>query len=203
MARTLTFQVNGAEYPASPVKIDRKKLYGWRETIALDDEGRECSIVNMDETGTLIIPKGGLALGILSPDMEWVERSSLKAVRDDGTDAEIVKSSFDAPIVLKDKVDTEEFFDHSIASVYELSEAPEALVSAVGEDIYTFTYSYRESYAGSTAFLLVSAGVLFMLVGYKTEYEMLSLSEAALIDEADVDGEDEEESDEIDFSMGL
>jgi hypothetical protein len=101
MARTLTFAVNGAEYSAAPVKLDRKKLYGWREIVALDDDGRECRMVNMDETGTLVIPKGGLGLGILSPENEWVERSSLKAVRADGSDAELVPSSFAASIPLE------------------------------------------------------------------------------------------------------
>jgi hypothetical protein len=201
--------MNGTEYAASPVKVDRSKLYGWTELKALDDDGRECRIVNTDETGTVIIPRGGLGLGILSPDMDWVERSSLKAVRNDGSDAELVKSSYSAPVELKDPVDAETFLDHSITSVYQLDGAPEELLSAVGDKIYTFTYSYRDSYKGDTAFVLASggtpvstkAGTLFMLVGYRTEYEMLSLAQAGAIDETDA--EEDEEPDELDFSMGL
>jgi hypothetical protein len=209
MARTITFTLNGGEYAASPLKVDRSKLYGWTELKALDDSGRECRIVSMDESGTVIIPKGGLGLGILSPDMDWVERSSLKAVRNDGVDAELVKSSYSVPVELKDTVDAETFLDHSITSVYQLDGAPEELAAAVGNKIYTFTYSYRDSYQGDTAFVLAAggtpvstkAGTLFMLVGYKTEYEMLTLAQAGAIDETD--GEDEEEPDELDFSMGL
>jgi len=203
MARTLTFTVNGAEYAASPTKVDRKKLYGWTEMIALDDDGRECSMVNMDETGTLIIPKGGLGLGILAPDMEWMERSSLKAVKSDGSDAELIPSSYSGPIELKDTVDAETFLDHSISAAYQLDEAGAELVSAVGDKIYTFTYSYRDSFKGDSAFVLSAAGTLFMLVGFKTEYEMLGLAQAGAIDEVEAENEDEEESDELDFSMGL
>ena len=57
MAKNLSFTLDGAEYFAAPVKIERKKLYGWSEVIALDDEGNECSLVTVDETGSFIIPK--------------------------------------------------------------------------------------------------------------------------------------------------
>jgi hypothetical protein len=204
MARVLTFAVNGAEYSAAPVKLDRKKLYGWREIVALDDDGRECRMVNMDETGTLVIPNGGLGLGILSPENEWVERSSLKAVNADGSDAQPVPSSFAAPIPLKDTVDCEEFFNHTIEAVYQLDalDATKELAAAVGDRVYAFTYSYRDSYAGSPAFLVAVSEVLFMLVGYRNEYEMLSLEQAGAVDE--FEEEDEEEAgDELDFSMGL
>ncbi|GHV84714.1 hypothetical protein AGMMS50230_03220 [Spirochaetia bacterium] len=204
MARTLTFTVNGADYSASPVKIDRSKLYGWTELKALDENGRECRMVNMDETGTLIIPKGGLGLGILSPDRSWVDRTALKAVTLDGGDAELIKSSYSGPIELKNTVDTDTFLDHSISTVYQLEEAPAELTAAVGDNIYTFTYSYRDSYKGDTAFILTSDNTLFMLVGFKTEYEMLGLAQAGTINETEETDEDaEEESDELDFSMGL
>ena len=199
MARNLTFKVNSAEYAASPVKIDRKKLYGWTELKALDDEGRECAIVNMDETGTLILPKGGVGMGILAPDGQWAERSSLKAVKSDGSDAEAIPSSFSAPVELKNAVDADTFFDHNIVSVYQLDEAPAELLKAIGKNIFTFTYSFRDSFKGETAFVLAAADTLFMLVGYKTQYEMLSLAQAEAIDETE--SEDEEESDDLDFSM--
>jgi hypothetical protein len=41
-----------------------------------------------------------------------------------------------------------------------------------------------------------------MLVGYRTEYEMLSLEQAGAIDELEEEDEDEEAA-ELDFSMGL
>ena len=66
MARNLIFKIKGAEFSAVPVKVDRSKLYGWTALKGLDDSGKECKIVNMDESGTLIIPKGGLGLGIIT-----------------------------------------------------------------------------------------------------------------------------------------
>ena len=55
MAKNLSFTLGGAEYAAAPVKIERKKLYGWSEVIALDDDGKECSVVTVDETGAAAV----------------------------------------------------------------------------------------------------------------------------------------------------
>jgi hypothetical protein len=197
MARSLTFKLNGEDFPAEPVKVDRSKLYGWTALKALDDSGRECLMVSMDEAGTFIIPQGGIGMGIISPEREWVERSSLKAVNPDGSDAAPVPSSYSAPIALETIVDTETFLDHKITSVYQLGASPEFL-SAVGETIYAFTYSFRDSFKGDSAFVLASGGALFMLVGQKQEFEMLGLANAGAIDEANSEDE-EEESDDLDF----
>ncbi|MDR3353337.1 MAG: hypothetical protein LBO00_10145 [Zoogloeaceae bacterium] len=200
MARKLTFSIGGVTHDAVPNKVERGKLYGWSETVALDDDGNECKAVSMDETGTLIIPKGGLGMGILSEDRKWVDRASLRVVTLDGEDAPLIKSSYEGVIVLEREVSAEEFLDHSITAVYQLAADPE-LVQAVGEKIHAFTYSFRDSYEGSPAFVLASGGVLFMLVGYNTVFEMLSLNEFGAI-EADEEAA-EDEDDEIDFSMGL
>jgi hypothetical protein len=204
MARELTFLANGREYISSPTKIDRKKLYGWTENIALDDDGNECKLVSTDESGTLIIPKGGIALGIISNGF-WVQRADLKAVYEDGTPAELIPSSYSVPIELSKKASVEEFLDHSIALVYHLQGASDELIDFVGNDIYSFTYCYRDSYEGKTAFLLTNGDAktgknLFMMIGIPNEFEMLSLTQTSVIEE-NPEIEEEEEDTEIDFAM--
>jgi hypothetical protein len=195
----MTFQFAGGEYAALPVKVDRKKLYGWSEIAALDEEGRECKVVTMDESGTFVIPRGGLGMGMLSPDGLWVERSSLKAIKPDGSDAELIPSSYSVPVKLQDTIDADEFYNYNITSVYELTEAPRELIEAVGDKIYTFTYSYRDAYAGSSAFVLAAQGVLFLLAGFRSEYELLAMTEAGAIDETE-DDDEEAIPDELDFA---
>ncbi|MDR1340635.1 MAG: hypothetical protein LBK58_11385 [Prevotellaceae bacterium] len=203
MARELTFLTGGREYTTSPTKIDRKKLYGWTENIALDDEGNECKLVSMDESGTLIIPKGGIALGILSDEGFWVQRSDLKAVYDDGTPAELMPSSYSVPVELSEKVSVEDFLNYSIKSFYQLDGASDEFIDFIGSDIYSFTYCYRDSYEGKTAFLLTagdSVKNLFMMVGVMNEFEMLGISQTSIVGE-EPEAEEEEEDTEIDFSM--
>jgi hypothetical protein len=200
MARNLTFSIGGASYAATPTKVERARLYGWSETLALDDDEHECRAVSMDETGTLIIPPGGLGMGILNEDGRWVDRSGLKYVTLDGKEAPLVKSSYEGAVVLEREASAEEFLDHSITAVYQLDGVSPELLAAVGGRILAFVYSFRDAYEGSQAFLLANSGVLFMLVGYRTAFEMLSLAEAGAIEPEE---DEEEESGEIDFSMGL
>ena len=199
MARKLTFKFKSEEFTASPVKIDRSKLYGWTALKALDDNGKDCKLVNMDENGSIIIPKGGLGLGILSPEKEWIDRSNLKAINPDGSNAEQILSSYNAPIELINTVDEETFLDHKITAVYQLA-ATEDFISAVGNDIYNFTYSFRDSFKGEAAFIMATANSLFMLLGQKTEFEMLNLTQAESIDDDNSEDEDED-SDDLDFSI--
>jgi hypothetical protein len=205
MARELTFLIEGKEYITSPTKVDRKKLYGWRENIALDDEGNECRLVSMDESGTLIIPKGGIALGIVSDDGFWVQRSELKAVYEDGTPAELMPSSYSIPIELSGKASVEEFLNHSVQSFYQLDGASGELIDFIGDDIYSFIYCYRDSYEGKTAFLLTAGDEgkdknLFMMIGVMNEFEMLGIIQTSIIEE-EPETEEEEDDAENDFAM--
>ncbi|MDR2688356.1 MAG: hypothetical protein LBB76_01195 [Azoarcus sp.] len=198
MARNLVFSLRNADYAASPIKVERGRLYGWSEVVAQDDEGHPCRMVTMDDTGTLIIAAGGLGMGILDGEREWVDRASLKTVTLDGQEAPLIRSSYDGTIVLERVASAEEVLDCSITTVYQLDN-PE-LMREIGAQIYAFTYSYRDSHEGSPAFVLANEGGLFLLVGYRADFEMLSLTEASAITEED---EEEDEDGDIDFSMGL
>ena len=93
----------------------------------------------------------------------------------------------------------DEFLDHKITAVYQLN-APDDFIEAVGDNIFSFTYSFRGGYKGECAFVMAAQDALFMLVGQEMKFEMLSLSHAQSIDEENSD-EEEEESDDLDFSM--
>ncbi|WP_010257544.1 hypothetical protein [Treponema primitia] len=200
MGRQLNFSLRGASFCAEPLKLDRAKLYGKSATLAIDEKGGPCTLVSMDSGGAFIIPQGGIGLGILSPESRWVERSSLKAVTLGGHEAVLMKSSYDGVILLEKSVPVDEFLNHSITAVYNV-ETDTAFIDAIGENIYTFTYNYRDGYEGTAAFLLKKEEKLFMLLGYPAHFEMLSLSEAGEIDEDALEDDENENDGEIDFSM--
>jgi hypothetical protein len=200
LARTLTFSIGDNEYNVSPSKIDREKLYGWSEVIALDDDGKKCNFVSMDETGTIIIPKGNLGLGILSSDGKWLERNSLKTVYMDGKDVKIIPSSYDETIHLKKIATPEELLDHIIIAFYELIGTDPSLIEKVKSNIYTFTYSYSKGYEGNQAFLIENENSLFLLVGHKIEFKMVSLNELSEIKDK-ISRNEKDLEDSIDFTM--
>lgn len=195
MPRQLTFSLTGNSYTVVPRKIDRRKLYGWSEVEATDDAGQRCEVVTTDRTGRLIIPRGGTAVGLLTQNGEWVERSELVAVDADGKPAPVLPSSFDAPIALQRKVAPEVYYEHNITDFYAIEDAPAELVRAVGSDIYTFDYCYTAGCAGSPAFVLAAGDGLFLLVGERLHFELIGYDEPGFIDEED------DEDDAMDFAM--
>lgn len=196
MAREIIFKQGGNEFPFEPVKLDRKKLYGRQEKFALDENGELCELAYIDEYGTTIIPKGGIGLGIMDSQNQWVNRSQLKAVYENGEPAVKIPSTFSVPVELERKVSVEEFLNHEITSIYSLQgeeNHPELVKEIASGVIYTFTYSYREDYEGDPAFLIENEGRLFILIGKPILIEYCGLEEAAEIEE--------ESDDDLDFSM--
>jgi hypothetical protein len=195
MRKGLTFNLNGLMLCTEPVKIERKKLYGFSKTLVYDEQGCECESASLDKGATGVILKGGIGLGVLSPEGLWVERSTLKAVGVNGQDAPLVQSSYDSIIVLERKVTVNTLLDYCISTFYEL---PGEIAGIISEDIYMFDYCYRASYEPSSAFVLAAEGTAFMLTGFRAAFEMLSLPEEVYLND---DEEEIDENDEIDFLM--
>ena len=202
MAKPLTFTLNTNEAQLEPVKLDRKKLYGWTDKVTLDETNQECKLVSIDSPGSTLIPSGGLGQGILDDQGTWVERSEMIAVDENGSPAEMLPSSFDDPISLDKSISMEEFLDHYITAIYTMQgeeNCPEFVKTIANGPIYTFDFNYRASYEPSPAFLVENGGELFLLVGKKTEFEFVGLDQAGYLDEEDDSSEGEE--DPFDFSM--
>jgi hypothetical protein len=198
MAKELVFSLSGTDYAAAPVKLERKKIYGWTTLVATDRDGGVCDSAYLSPDDSLIIPSGGLKQATVDSEGHWVDKSGLKAFSEDGEqELPVYPSSFDAPIDLSQKATVEEFLDNDWESVYQLDN-PE-LAAAVGDDIFKFDFRYRSGSNQNDGYLLNTPGGLFLFAGDKQEFPLLSLSEEAAIDDAD---EPEEESlDELDFSM--
>lgn len=130
------------EYTGVSVKIERKKLYGWTETVATDREGNECVSTYLSVDDILIIPSGGLKQGTVDIDGRWLEKEDLIAYSEDGAEVlPILPSAFDVPIDLTEKVSISEFLDNDWKSIYQIDN-PE-LATVVGDDIFKFEFSYR------------------------------------------------------------
>lgn len=202
MAQELTFIANGKSYVCAPKKVDRSKVYGSTEKVILDDNGNPCKAVSMDESGTIIIPKGGVALGIVNQNLEWVDRAQLMVVNMAGEKVDQIPSTFTTPINLDKKVSVEEFLDHTITTVYQLIGDYADLIELVKKEkeIYYFNFNYRNSYDSSPAFLITNGTDLFMLAGYKNDFEFLALQETSVID-AEEEETTETDDFDIDFSM--
>src|SRR5579871_4490910 len=157
MAKPLVFQWGDRDLPFQMNKVDRSKLYGYKEVEVLDDGGRKCELATLAEDGRTVIGRGGTAFCQLSPDGTWREKGQLTPTDVDGRELVSVPSSFSAPIKLFDTATYDDYLRHNIRSVYELS-ADADLVDLKAElargTIFSFPYSYRGGVEADAGFLL-------------------------------------------------
>lgn len=194
MANVLQLRIGGKSYDVLPVKVDRGKLYGFTEVKAVNVAGESCRAASLDPETSEIIPDGGVKLGMIDADGNWVDRSDLVAVDAEGNRLEVLPSSFDAPIELSEKATINEFLDHDWKSVYWLDNPD--LAQRLGSDIYVFPFNYRADVNPNDGLLLASNGKAFLFVGEKTTFEFVGIGTEAV-----VEPEDGNSGDELDFSM--
>jgi hypothetical protein len=203
MAKKLNFKIGEASSSLDAIKLDRKKLYGWKEKLILDNKGENCDSITLFSDMSLLIPKGGVTLGSLTTDGKWVDKSELIHVDINGNPVEKVPSSFGADIELTELVPVEELLEHNITAVYSLQGEEESndFINEVkkANGIYKFIFNYRADYEGDPAFLIEANGELFVLVGKKIEFEFIGLAETGVIESEEE--EIEEEVDDFDFAM--
>ena len=118
MAKPLVFEFNGAAIAFSMSKVDRSKLYGFKELDVLDEQGVKCELATLAGDGHTVVGKGGTGIGYLSVDGAWCEKTNLRPVNLEGTEIQPVRSSFTAPVTLADHVTTEEYLSHNVRAIY-------------------------------------------------------------------------------------
>ena len=198
MAKELIFKLGGKEFAGAPVKLERKKIYGWTDVVATDRDGDECVKAYLSPEDVLIIPSGGLKQATVDAEGRWVEKGELTAYSEDGTEVlPILPSAFDAPIELNVKASEDEFLDNDWESIYQVDNAD--LAAAIGNDIYKFEFSYRGGTNHNDGYLMTTPAGLFLFAGDKQEFPLVGLNEETTID--DTEEPEEETIDELDFSM--
>jgi len=205
MARALNFKIKDQVFDLEPLKLERKKLYGWSEKIVLDEDENPCDTFTLYPKFSMLIPKGGVGLGNIDKNGQWVEKSDIIYVNiEDNSIAKLVPSSYDTEIELSDTVSVECFLEYNITAVYSLQgeENHPNFVKAIKEskEIFTFIFNYRTGYEGDAAFLIENDGEIFILVGQKVEFSFLGLEESGILDETEEE-DSESDDDEFDFSM--
>lgn len=165
MAKELIFKLGGKDFVGSPVKLERKKIYGWTDVVATDCGGDECVKADLSPEDVLIIPSGGLKQATVDAESRWVEKGELTAYSEDGIEVLPLlppPSAFDAPIELNVKALEDEFLDNDWESIYHVDNAE--LAVAVGNDIYKFEFSYRGGTNHNDGYLMTTPTGLFLLL---------------------------------------
>jgi hypothetical protein len=204
MAKPLVFQWRDRQFSFAMCKVDRAKLYGFKETEVLDEQGQTCDLATLAQDGQTVIGKGGTAFGTLTVDGHWIEKSELTPVDPAGQKLTPVPSSFAAPVPLQELATADEYLDCAVRSIYSLecSEDFGPLLDELKQGaIYRFPYSFRGGLEADLGFLLANhEGKVFCAIGKPAKVEFISLPQAAPAVE-DEEQVEEEEVDAMDFSL--
>ena len=205
MAKPLVFQWRDRQISFQMAKVDRARLYGFKESEVLNDQGQRCELATLAQDGQTVVGRGGTAFGTLTVDGTWIEKGQLRPVDPAGQTIEPVASSFAAPVPLAEKVSAEDYLDCAVRALY-LMETTDDIGPLADElkqgTIYRFPYSFRGGLEPDQGYLLVNAeGKVFCAIGKPAKVEFLGLAQAAAaVEDEDTEGA-EEEADAMDFSM--
>jgi hypothetical protein len=202
VAKPLVFQLGDRAIPFSLNKVDRSKLYGYKEMEVLAEDGQRCELATLADDGCTVVGRGGTGIGQLSSDGLWCDKQTLRPVDPDGKDIQPVPSSFTAPIRLFETASFDDYLSHNIRLVYHLT-AEDDLADLLAElkkgTIFSFPYSYRGGLVADAGFMLLGEDdKIFLAVGNPARLAFVGLQQLAVVDEVE---EEEEEGDSMDFDM--
>src|SRR5262249_44599264 len=154
-------------------------LYGYKEELALDEHGRPCELATLCADGRTIVARGGRAIGFLSQEGEWLDKTELAPVDLEGQAIEPGPSSFAAPIPLGERATIDDYLAHNIRAVYALvpeGDAAAVLGELAGGAIFKFAWSFRGGLVADVGFLLANPeGAPFLCVGQPTTIHFVGL----------------------------
>jgi hypothetical protein len=204
MPRKLSFQFGDSTFAFEMQKVDRDKLYGFKESEVLDDQGRVCELATLADDGCTLIGRGGTGSGYRSATGLWCDKKSLKPIDLEGQEIQPVPSSFDAPIQLSIVEDVDTYLNHNLRSVYLMSSVEESdpLADELRKGtIFTFPFSYRGGLEADTGFLLMGQdGNIFFVMGSEAKLQFVGLAQSQGLNEEE-ESPTEDSDDLMDFGM--
>ena len=200
MAKSIVVKLGDETSAFSFSRLDRAKLYGYKERQIIDADGQRCSSAYLTSDGAALIPGGGLAMLYVDDNFSTIERSALMTVNDEGATPPLRPSTLGVEQALEGPVSPQHLLDHIIHTVYQLS--AEQLGAALAAEleagkIYSAPFSYRDDYQLQALFLAKGDGALFALIGTPTNFEFVRRD--AIVEESQL--EEDDLSDDLDFSM--
>lgn len=179
-------------------KIERKKLYGFRKRLAIDENNEECKRASLTEDGQVLIKSGMTSQGWFIDGGKQIESSEIGAIDEENNELELIPSTLGVSQNLEGPANPKELLDLSVTTVYSL--LPEQIsneldISLDKGEIWKFNFNFRTDYRMETGFILKNDAGYFAIIGIPNHINMLSPNAPPPEDE------DTDEDDELDFEM--
>ena len=119
MARELILNLNKNKSTFGISKIDRKKLYGFKKRLFLDEKGKECSKANLEEETGIVFVSSDISSSYLDHKGNFVEKKELEAINDEGKKVKKEESTLGKEVDLT-STSIEDALNLKVNSVYHL-----------------------------------------------------------------------------------
>jgi hypothetical protein len=202
MARLAAFKIGKTLFKAAINKIDRDKIYGFVEEHTFDMNGDECTLGAVLNDGSTFVLSGATAMKKVDEQLREVDKSEIKTVKIDGSEALLQPSIFDIETILKEE-DLDALLDLQVELSYQLSfendsDKTTALSKLKIDKAYFFLYNYRADYEATDAYLISNGKEIFALSGKIVKFDYLDNKTIIALDEIE---EETTVDEELDFSM--
>lgn len=200
MAKNIVVRLGDEESAFAFTKVEREKLYGKKERVVVDEQGRPCSSAWLTADGSALVLAGGTAHVHVDERWSSYEQEDRRAVDLEGRPLEMRPSTLG---VAQDLVEAsaERLLDHTTTVVYQLEPESlgETLRSALEAGrIFEAPFLYRDGLTPEVLFLLRNDEGVFALVGRATGFDFVRRE--ALPEPETVEREDDLDGD-LDFGM--
>ena len=198
MAREILLTLNKKKSSFEISKIDRKKLYGFKKRIFLDEKNKECSKANLEEETGIVFVNSDISSCYLDHKGNYIEKSNLEAINDNGKNVKKEDSTIGKEVNVN-SITTEDALNLKVNSVYHLEpkEFDNDLKSKLDKgDLFSFPFNYYADFKLEDGIILKSEKEYFALIGRKTSCHWVGENSDDLPEDVE-----EFEDNDLDFEM--
>jgi len=198
MAREILLNLNKKKSTFEISKIDRKKLYGFKKRLFLDDKGEECSKANLEEETGIVFVNSDISSCYLDHKGNYIEKSDLEAINENGKKVKKEDSTIGKEVNLN-SITTDDALNLKVNSVYHLEpkEFDKNLKSKLDKgEIFSFPFNYYTDFKLEDGIILKSEKEYFALIGRKTSCHWVGENSDDLPEDVE-----EFEDNDLDFEM--
>ena len=170
MAREIFLKLDKKKSSFEISKIDRKKLYGFKKRLFLDDKGEECSKANLEEETGIVFVNSDINSCYLDHKGNYIEKSDLEAINENGKKVKKEDSTIGREVNLN-SITTEDALNLKVNSVYHLEpkEFDKNLKLKLDNgEVFSFPFNYYADFKLEDGIILKSEKEYFALIGRKT-----------------------------------
>ena len=198
MARELILNLDKKKSSFKISKIDRKKLYGYKKRIYLDEKNKECSRANLEEETGIVFINSDISSCYLDPKGNFIEKKDLDAIDDKGKSVKKEESTLGKEVSLK-SISIEDALNLKVNSVYRLEPTKfdsELKTKLNKGEIFSFPFNYYADFKLEDGLILESENSYFALIGRKHTCNWIAENSNEIPEEIE-----EFEDNDLDFEM--